>query len=81
MTEAVSEKPPLLRFMDDLTARFGGCSNEGITKGQWIDPADATRYQDETIRVSVVCDRVLLNDAPPSSDPYWYGTSPAGHVL
>ena len=45
--------------MEELTVRFGGCSEEGITKGQWIDPADATRFRDETIRVSVVCDRIL----------------------
>jgi hypothetical protein len=49
--------------MDQFTAHFGGCSEEGITKGQWIDPNDATRYREETIRVSVVCDRVLLNEA------------------
>ena len=57
--------PPeiLRRFLDELTARFGGCSEEGLTKGRWIDPADATRYHDETIRVSVVCDRVLLDMA------------------
>jgi hypothetical protein len=53
----------LRRFMDELTAIFGGCSDEGRTKGQWIDPADATRYQDETIRVSVVCERFMLDEA------------------
>jgi hypothetical protein len=49
--------------MDELTRQFGGCSEEGLTKGQWIDPADATRYRDEAIRVSVVCDRILLEEA------------------
>jgi hypothetical protein len=53
----------LRRFMEDLTKEFGGCSEEGLTKGQWIDPADATRYRDETIRVSVVCDRIQLSEA------------------
>ena len=56
-------KGTLRRFLDELTAQFGGCSEEGITKGQWIDPADAARFRDETIRVSVVCDRVLLDEA------------------
>ena len=53
----------LRRFMEELTEEFGGCSEEGLTKGQWIDPADATRYHDESIRVSVVCDRIMLNEA------------------
>jgi hypothetical protein len=56
-------KATLLRYMDELTTQFGGCSEEGITKGQWIDPTDATRFRDESIRVSVVCDRILLNEA------------------
>jgi hypothetical protein len=60
-----SRVPPktLHRIINDLATQFGGCSEEGLTKGQWIDPADATRYRDETIRVSVVCDRVLLDEA------------------
>jgi hypothetical protein len=49
--------------MDELTDTFGGCSDEGRTKGQWIDPKDATRYRDETHRVTVVCDRILLDEA------------------
>jgi hypothetical protein len=53
----------LRRFIEELTEQFGGCSEEGLTKGQWIDPADATRYRDESIRVSVVCDRVQLSEA------------------
>jgi hypothetical protein len=46
-----------------LARQFGGCSEEGITKGQWIDPADAVHYHDECLRVSVVCDRVMLDEA------------------
>jgi hypothetical protein len=53
----------LRRIIKSLATQFGGCSEEGITKGQWIDPADATRFHDETIRVSVVCDRVMLDEA------------------
>jgi hypothetical protein len=53
----------LTQFIRDLASQFGGCSDEGITKGQWIDPADAVHYHDECMRVSVVCDRVMLEDA------------------
>jgi hypothetical protein len=53
----------LRRMVKRLATQFGGVSEEGITKGQWIDPADATHYHDETIRVSVACDRILLDDA------------------
>jgi hypothetical protein len=53
----------LRSIFDGLVKQFGGCSNEGITKGQWIDPKDAMLYRDESLRVSVVCDRVLLDEA------------------
>ena len=53
----------LRRIINNLATQFGGCSEEGLTKGQWIDPGDAARYHDESIRVSVVCDRVMLNEA------------------
>lgn len=53
----------LRRFLDELAVEFGGCSDEGITKGQWIDPQDAAHYRDESRRVTVVCDRVLLDEA------------------
>ena len=43
--------------------QFGGCSNEGITKGQWVDPQDEQVYRDESQSFSVVCDRSLLWDA------------------
>jgi hypothetical protein len=36
------------RFLDELAIEFGGCSDEGITKGQWIDPEDLVQYRDET---------------------------------
>lgn len=53
----------LRTIFDALVEQFGGCSNEGITKGQWIDPSDAVYYRDECVRISVVCDRVLLDEA------------------
>lgn len=53
----------LRKFVDELAQRFGGSSDEGITRGQWIDPADSVHYRDESMRVSVVCDRVQLDDA------------------
>jgi len=56
-------KSQLTNFMREFAEQFGGCSNEGITKGQWIDPADATYYHDECVRVSVVCERVMLDEA------------------
>lgn len=49
--------------MDELAIEFGGCSDEGVTKGQWIDPKNSVHYRDESRRVSVVCDRVLLDEA------------------
>ncbi len=43
------------RFIDGLARQFNGCSDEGITKGQWLDPKDARLYRDESRRVTVVC--------------------------
>ena len=53
----------LKEIIDGLAIEFGGCSDEGLTKGQWIDPHDASLYRDECRRVSVVCDRILLDEA------------------
>src|SRR4051794_34155635 len=50
-------------FMREFAEQFGGCSEEGVTKGQWIDPEDAVHYHDECVRVSVVCDREMLDEA------------------
>jgi hypothetical protein len=44
------------RIIDELAIQFSGCSDEGITKGQWLDPKDAQLYRDESRRVTVVCD-------------------------
>lgn len=35
-TEVAPEQ--MSRFLDELVLQFGGCSDEGITKGQWLDP-------------------------------------------
>jgi hypothetical protein len=43
------------RIVDELARQFDGSSDEGVTKGQWLDPDDATLYRDESRRVSVVC--------------------------
>jgi hypothetical protein len=46
----------LQRIFDLLTEEFGGMTQEGKTKGQWIDPKDGKHYRDEGWKVSVVCD-------------------------
>jgi len=59
------EVPPeqISKILDDLALQFGGCSDEGVTKGQWLDPKDLTLYRDESRRVSVSCDNRLLWEA------------------
>ena len=51
------------RIIDRLTEQFDGCSDEGITKGRWLDPQDARLYRDDSRRVSVVCDNSQLSKA------------------
>ena len=34
-------KEQLNRIIDELAAQFRGCSDEGVTKGQWLDPKDS----------------------------------------
>jgi|ERR1043165_3814406 hypothetical protein len=51
------------RIIDELAQRFQGCSDEGITKGQWLDPKGAGLFRDESRRVSVVCDNTRLVEA------------------
>jgi hypothetical protein len=57
--------PPeqLSRIIDELAIQFNGCSDEGVTKGQWLDPKDARLYRDESRRISVVCDNARLAEA------------------
>jgi hypothetical protein len=51
------------RIIDELAAQFQGCSDEGITKGQWLDPTDARLYRDESRRLTVVCENARLWEA------------------
>lgn len=51
------------RIIDELVFEFGGCSDEGVTKGQWIDPADSQVYRDEGRRIAVACDNSFLWEA------------------
>ena len=51
------------RIIDELTLKFGGCSDEGVTKGQWLDPKNAQLYRDESRRITIVCKNEQLWDA------------------
>lgn len=53
----------MTRLLEELVGQFRGCSDEGITKGQWIDPENSRIYRDESRRVSVVCANDLLWEA------------------
>ena len=53
----------LNRIIDELTLQFNGCSEEGVTKGQWLDPKDSRLYRDESRRLSIVCDNRRLWEA------------------
>src|SRR2546421_5173156 len=53
----------MVRIIDELVLQFSGCSDEGITKGQWLDPKDSQLYRDESRRISVVCENRLLWEA------------------
>jgi hypothetical protein len=53
----------MARIIDGLVLQFSGCSDEGVTKGQWLDPKDAQLYRDESRRISVVCDNRMISDA------------------
>lgn len=51
------------RIIDALAAQFSGCSDEGVTKGQWLHPKDSRLYRDESRRITVVCDNAHLREA------------------
>lgn len=53
----------IARIIDELVLQFGGCSDEGITKGQWLDPKDSQLYRDESRRITIVCENRLLWEA------------------
>ena len=55
--------PELLeRLIKDLSEPFGGMTREDGIQGCWVD-VDGTEYRDETIRISIVCDRERLQEA------------------
>ena len=59
------EVPPkqITQIIDELAFQFRGCSDEGVTKGQWLDPQDSRLYRDESQRISVVCSNDRLEEA------------------
>jgi len=44
----------LRKIIRRFVAAFGGCTVEGRTQGYWVD--DATVYEDECLKVVVICD-------------------------
>jgi hypothetical protein len=52
----------MTRTIDELAFQFRGCSDEGVTKGQWLDPQDSRLYRDESQRTSVVCSNDRLQE-------------------
>lgn len=55
--------PDLLEHLiDQLAQPFGGMTEEGQVRGIWFDD-DGTRDTDRSIKVSIECDRGLLNEA------------------
>lgn len=50
-------------LIDGLAEQFNGCSEEGVTKGQWLDLKLGRLYRDESRRVTLVCDNEQLWDA------------------
>ncbi len=56
----------LTRYVDLLAFQFGGVSDEGVTKGQWIDPGDFHVYRDQSQRVSVVCEQSAVGSTTSS---------------
>lgn len=51
------------QILFDLALQFGGWTHEGITVGHWVDPKDGTHYQDEGLKISVVCGNDQLSSA------------------
>jgi hypothetical protein len=46
-----------------LWRQFGGVTIEGQVTGHWIDDADGRHYQDDSLKVSVLCDTGRLPEA------------------
>ncbi len=53
----------LERYIGLFVSKFGGCSDEGTTKGLWLDPADSRVYRDVSRRITVYCNNDRLKDA------------------
>src|SRR5437588_7999992 len=66
------------RLIDELVLQFSGCSGQGVTKGQWLDPKDSQLYRDESRRTTVVCDNRLLGE---SAAGRRQGVGPARYVF
>ncbi len=50
-------------ILQGLWQLFGGITIEGQVTGHWIDDADGRHYQDDSLKVSVLCDTSRLADA------------------
>ena len=50
------------RVLDSLWRPFRGMTEEGETRGHWIDD-DGTEFTDVCIKVSIECDRARLPEA------------------
>ena len=53
----------MTRIIDELAFQFSGSSDEGVTKGQWLDPKGSGLYRDESRRITVVSENRLLWEA------------------
>jgi hypothetical protein len=53
----------LREIQTSIWSRFGGASFEGPVDGHWIDHADGRHYQDDSLRVCVVCENERLAEA------------------
>lgn len=47
----------------DLFQSFGGATVDGPVSGHWIDDKDGRHYQDDCVRVTIVCDNDRIRDA------------------
>lgn len=51
------------QIIADLFTTFGGVTIDGPIAGHWIDDRDGRHYQDDSLRVTVVCDNDRLREA------------------
>ncbi len=50
-------------IQSQIWSLFGGASFDGRVDGHWIDSSDGRHYQDESLRVMVVCENEQLAEA------------------